>query len=156
MKKSKAILSLICAILCVCTVLCSCSGGGNNATTAAGTTATAAETTAEYTVSNGAHSKIGSGKFSFVLEVIDGNGGSTVFDVASDKSTVGEALSSIGLISGEHGDYGLYVKTVNGITADYDKDGTYWAFSVNGELSQKGVDQTYVKNGDIYTFTVTK
>ena len=87
---------------------------------------------------------------------IHGNGGSTVFDVASDKSTVGEALSSIGLISGEQGDYGLYVKTVNGITADYDKDGTYWAFSVNGELSQKGVDQTYVKNGDIYTFTVTK
>lgn len=150
MKKSKATLSLICAILCVCTVLCSCSGGGNNATTSA------AETTAAYTVANGAHSKIGSGKFSFVLEVIDGNGGSTVFDVASDKSTVGEALSSIGLISGEQGDYGLYVKTVNGITADYDKDGTYWAFSVNGELSQKGVDQTYVKNGDIYTFTVTK
>ena len=59
-------------------------------------------------------------------------------------------------IIGEQGDYGLYVKTVNGITADYDKDGTYWAFSVNGELSQKGVDQTYVKNGDIYTFTVTK
>ena len=118
MKKSKAILSLICAILCVCTVLCSCSGGGNNATTAAGTTAPAAETTVAY--------------------------------------TVGEALSSIGLISGEQGDYGLYVKTVNGITADYDKDGTYWAFSVNGELSQKGVDQTYVKNGDIYTFTVTK
>ena len=140
MKKSKAILSLICAILCVCTVLCSCSGGGNDATTAAGTTAPAAETTAEYTESNGADSKIGS----------------TVFDVASDKSTVGEALSSIGLISGEQGDYGLYVKTVNGITADYDKDGTYWAFSVNGELSQKGVDQTYVKNGDIYTFTVTK
>ena len=107
-------------------------------------------------MANGAHSKIGSGKFSFVLEVIDSNGNSTVFDVASDKSTVGEALSSIGLISGEQGDYGLYVKTVNGITADYDKDGTYWAFSVNGELSQKGVDQTYVKNGDIYTFTVTK
>lgn len=156
MKKSKTILSLICAILCVSTVLCSCSGGGNNATTSAGTTAPAAETTAAYTVANGAHSKIGSGKFSFVLEVIDGNGGSTVFDVASDKSTVGEALSSIGLISGEQSDYGLYVKTVNGITADYDKDGTYWAFSVNGELSQKGVDQTYVKNGDIYTFTVTK
>ena len=154
MKKSKAILSLICAILCVSTVLCSCSGGGNDATTAAGTIAT--ETTAAYTVANGAHSKIGSGKFSFMLEVIDSNGNSTVFDVASDKSTVGEALSSIGLISGEQGDYGLYVKTVNGITADYDKDGTYWAFSVNGELSQKGVDQTYVKNGDIYTFTVTK
>ena len=139
MKKSKAILSLICAILCVCTVLCSCSGGGNDATTAAGTTAPAAETTVAYTVANGAHSKIGSGKFSFVLEVIDGS-----------EMCIRDS------ISGEQGDYGLYVKTVNGITADYDKDGTYWAFSVNGELSQKGVDQTYVKNGDIYTFTVTK
>ena len=154
MKKSKAILSLICAILCVCTVLCSCSGGGNNATTSAGTTAPAAETTAAYTVANGAHSKIGSGKFSFVLEVIDGNGGSTVFDVASDKSTVGEALSSIGLISGEQGDYGLYVKTVNGITADYDKDQTYWSFYIDGEYAQTGVDMTAVNDGSTYKLAI--
>lgn len=156
MKKSKAILLLICAILCVCTVLCSCSGGGNDATTAAGTTAPAAETTAAYTVANGAHSKIGSGKFSFVLEVIDGNGGSTVFDVASDKSTVGEALSSIGLISGEQGDYGLYVKTVNGITADYDKDGVYWAFYIDGEYASTGADQAGITDGSVYAFRVEK
>ena len=156
MKKSKTILSLICAILCVCTVLCSCSGGGSNATTSAGTTAPAAETTAAYTVANGAHSKIGSGKFSFVLEVIDGNGGSTVFDVASDKSTVGEALSSIGLISGEQGDYGLYVKTVNGITADYDKDGVYWAFYIDGEYASTGADQTDITDGSVYAFRVEK
>lgn len=156
MKKSRLFLSLICALMCICTVLCACSGGsGTGAETSAAPTASAA-TTAPYTVSNAAHSKIGSGKLSFVFEVIDGTGNSTVFDVATDKSTVGEALSSIGLISGKQGEYGLYVKTVNGITADYDKDGTYWAFSVNGEMSQKGVDQTYVKNGDIYTFKVTK
>ena len=95
MKKSKAILSLICAILCVCTVLCSCSGGGNNATTSAGTTAPAAETTAEYTVSNGVHSKIGNGKFSFVLEVIDGNGGSTVFDVAINPPSAMRSARSV-------------------------------------------------------------
>ena len=154
MKKSKAILSLICAILCVCTVLCSCSGGGNDATTAAGTTAPAAETTAAYTVANGAHSKIGNGKFSFVLEVIDGNGGSTVFDVASDKSTVGEALSSIGLISGEQGDYGLYVKTVDGVTKDYDTDGQYWSFYIDGEYAMSGVDSTDIVAGSSYEFRV--
>ena len=99
---------------------------------------------------------LGEGAKQFTLVVADKDGNETTLEIHTDKDTVGEALLDNQVIAGEDSEYGLYVKTVNGITADYDKDGTYWAFSVNGELSQKGVDQTYVKNGDIYTFTVTK
>ena len=49
-----------------------------------------------------------------------------------------------------------YVKTVNGITADYDTDGTYWAFYVNGEYAMTGVDSTPVEDGAVYTFKVEK
>ena len=48
------------------------------------------------------------------------------------------------------------MKTVHGITADYDTDQTYWAFYVNGEYAQTGVDSTNVTAGDTYSFKVEK
>ena len=35
---------------------------------------------------------------------------------------------------------------------DYDKDGTYWAFYINGEYASTGVDSTTIKEGDSYSF----
>ena len=84
------------------------------------------------------------------------DGNETNFVVSTDKETVGDALLELNLIEGEEGDYGLYVKTVNGITADYDTDGTYWAFYVNGEYASTGVDSTPVNEGDTYEFKVEK
>ena len=78
------------------------------------------------------------------------------FDIATDKTTVGDALLELGLIAGEEGAYGLYVKQVNGITADYDVDQTYWAFYVNGEYGMTGVDATDIEAGATYSFKVEK
>ena len=74
------------------------------------------------------------------------------FTVKTDKSTVGDALTELGLIEGEDGDFGLYVKKVNGILADYDVDQTYWAFYINGEYGMSGVDTTAIENGKTYAF----
>ena len=49
----------------------------------------------------------------------------------------------MGLIAGEDSDYGLYVKTVNGVTVDYDTDGKYWAFYVDGEYAATDVAVSY-------------
>ncbi len=73
-----------------------------------------------------------------------------VFTVNTDKDTVGEALLDNGLIAGEDGPYGLYVKVVNGITADYDDGGYYWALYIDGEASMTGVDSTEITEGAIY------
>ena len=62
------------------------------------------------------------------------------------------ALVENGLIAGDDSEYGLYVKTVNGITLDYDKDGKYWAFYENGNYATSGVDQTEIVNGTVYSF----
>lgn len=72
------------------------------------------------------------------------------FTVKTDKTTVGEALSEHGLIEGDMGDFGLYVKRVNGIEADYDKDQTYWAFYIDGEYGMTGVDSTEIQEGVVY------
>lgn len=84
--------------------------------------------------------ELGEGSKEFALTVTDKDGNETQFEIHTDKETVGEALQELNLIDGEEGEYGLFVKTVNGITADYDADGVYWAFYVNGEYAASGVD----------------
>lgn len=97
---------------------------------------------------------LGKGAKNFAFEVIDSDGEKTVFNIFTDKTIVGDALSELELISGDDGPYGLYVKTVNSITYDYDKDGKYWAFYINGEYATSGVDKTEITKGDTYCFKV--
>ena len=78
------------------------------------------------------------------------------FTVKTDKDTVGAALMEHGLIAGEEGDYGLYVKVVNGITADYDVDQSYWAFYIDGDYAMSGVDTTAITEGVTYQLVYTK
>lgn len=92
-------------------------------------------------------------KFSVV--VTDRDGSSNTFEYTTTASTVGEALLNEGLISGDEGDYGLYVTTVNGITADWDADQTYWAFYIDGEYALTGVEATEVTEGTVYSFVLT-
>ena len=98
--------------------------------------------------------ELGEGKTQFLFYVTDADGKESAFKINTDKTVVGEALLELGLIEGEEGDYGLYVKTVNGITVDYDKDGKYWAFYVNGQYASAGVDQTEINPQDTYSFKV--
>ncbi len=66
------------------------------------------------------------------------------FEIRTNKETVGEALEELGLIEGEEGPYGIYVKTVNGETHDYNEDGKYWAFYINGTSAISGADSTKI------------
>ena len=99
---------------------------------------------------------LGEGQTKFSFTVTDKDGNETAFEIHTDKEIVGEALMDVGLVEGEEGPYGLYVKKVNGISADYNTDGTYWAFYINGEYAMSGVDVTEIKEGDTYSFKVEK
>lgn len=98
---------------------------------------------------------LGSGGKNVLIDVTAGD--KTVrFTVKTDAETVGAALLENGLIAGDEGPYGLYVKVVNGITADFDTDGAYWAFNVNGELAMTGVDGTEIDESTVYSLVRTK
>ena len=99
---------------------------------------------------------LGEGSTKFDFTVVDKEGGKTEFEIHTDKKTVGEALVELKLIEGEDSEYGLYVKTVNNITADYDKDGMYWAFYINDEYAMSGVDSTEIKEGESYSFKIER
>lgn len=78
------------------------------------------------------------------------------FTIHTDKTTVGEAMQEHGLLEGEESEYGLYVKKVNGILADYDVDQTYWAFYIDDEYALTGADSTNIEEGATYRLERTK
>ena len=125
--------------------------------TSGDTTVTTAEsgTTAETPDPNAPAVK-GEGATVFYFNVVDKDGKETKFEIHTDKTTVGEALLELGLIEGDMGDYGLYVKKVNGITAEYEVDGTYWAFYICDDYGMTGVDMTDIEPGATYAFKVSK
>lgn len=94
------------------------------------------------------------GSKQFTLTVTDYDGSTTEHSISTDADTVGAALLEQGLVEGEEGPYGLYIKTVNGIRADYELDGHYWAFYINGEYALTGIDQTPVEPGTAYELRV--
>ena len=99
---------------------------------------------------------LGTGETEFPLIIADQDGTEIRITVRTDKTVVGEALQELGLLEGEEGQYGLYVKVVNGIRADYDKDKVYWAFYINGDYAMSGVDVTEICAGDEYALRVEK
>lgn len=99
--------------------------------------------------------QIGSGAKTVQVEVKAEDKAITL-TVKTDKGTLGDALVEYGIIAGEESTYGLYVKVVNGITADYDTDKAYWAFYQNGEYMMTGVDGTQIEGGEHYELVYTK
>ena len=92
---------------------------------------------------------IGEGETVFSLMVTTDEG-QKLYTVQTDKETVGDALLALGIIEGEESQYGLFVKKVDGILADYDTDGTYWAFYIDGNYASTGVDTTKIVAGATY------
>lgn len=95
---------------------------------------------------------LGEGSTVFTVVTADLDGVETTWEIRTDAATVGEALQAVELIEGEMGPYGLYIKSVNGIPLDYETDGKYWAFYIDGEYGLTGVDSTEITPGAVYTF----
>lgn len=81
---------------------------------------------------------------------------SITLTVHTDRDMLGAALIDNELVSGEESEYGLYIKFVNGIEADYDKNQAYWAISKDGEYLMTGADTTPIADGENYELTYTK
>ena len=160
--KTTRIQKLLSLILCLALIAAvalttvGCNGSTTQApeTSADTTAATAADTTPEEETD--AVTVKGEGATVFYFNVVDGDGKTTRFEIHTDKTVVGDALSELGLIVGEKSSYGLYVKMVNGIMADYNTTGTWWEFFVGEQSSMTGVDRTKIEAGATYAFKISK
>lgn len=163
--------TLLCVLMLVCFTACT---SGQSTTTPAPTTTqaettTAAETTAADTTTaaeaagdgvwaNATYkedTELGEGAVTVKVEV-KAEDKSVTFTVHTDKTVLGDALLEHSLIAGDEGEFGLYVKAVNGMTADYDVNQAYWAFYKDGEMMNTGVDGATIADGEHYELVYTK
>ena len=86
--------------------------------------------------------------------VIHGDGSEKSFTVNTDALTLRAALEQISLISGTESEYGLWVETVDGETADESAQ-QWWCFSRDGEMLMTGVDDTMIADGEHYEIALS-
>lgn len=152
-KLSTRLFSLIvCAVLIAAMALSAVSCGKTDPVSESAETSVAQTTAISETETAETKQELGEGQTAFEFRVTDLSGSQTAFLIHTDETTVGAALVNLGLIAGEDSEYGLYVKTVNGETVDYDTDGKYWAFYIDGEYAMTGVDATEIVPGSVYAF----
>ena len=97
----------------------------------------------------------GEGAKTIKVEVVAGEK-SITFTLKTDKENLADAMLEHSLVEGTNDQYGLYIKKVNGILADYDIDQSYWSLSKNGEALMTGASGTTIADGEKYEFTYAK
>ena len=88
------------------------------------------------------------------VTVIHGDGSQKEFEYETTAEIFGDVLRDEKLAEGQESDLGLFVTTVDGETAD-DGQQQWWKVSVNGEMAEKGVDETPVNDGDEFELALT-
>ena len=94
---------------------------------------------------------LGSGSKSITVQVTAGDK-SITFTLKTDKETLEDVMKENSLVEGDESQYGLYIKKVNGILADYDVDATYWGINADGEPIATGASGVTVQEGVVYEF----
>ena len=98
-----------------------------------------------------------SGSKEITIEVVNKAKETTVYELKTDAEFLRQAMEEAeGLtFSGEEGQYGMMIYTVNGETVDYSVDSSYWSFYVNGEYCNYGIDTQPIMDGDIFSIVYT-
>ncbi len=99
--------------------------------------------------------ELGEGAVTIQVEVQAGDKSVTI-TVHTDKDNLGAALTENKLVEGDQSEYGLYIKVVNGIKADFDTDGAWWGIYKNGEMTPTGADTTPIADGEHYELVYSK
>ena len=97
----------------------------------------------------------GEGKTTIEVEVKAGDD-SVTFTVNTDKENLADALLEHELVEGDDSQYGLYIKKVNGILADYDVNQSYWSLCKDGEMLMTGASDTKIAEGEHYELVYAK
>lgn len=162
----KRIIAVLSAIIIVISLAACGAKTNNNPTEAPKTTASGDagqtqsgknEAPAEPVTLESGHTTLGDKKdykYAFYLEVISKDGTNKKYGIYTKETTLGAALSAIGVIDGEDGPYGLMVESVFGEEHIYETTGYVWMVYVNGEQAQTGVDSINLESGATYTFKV--
>lgn len=74
-------------------------------------------------------------------------------NLSTNEKYLGEVLKKENIIKGEQGQYGLFVKSVNGIEANAEIE-QWWCFTKGDEPIMTGVDLIEIADGDLFKITL--
>ena len=97
----------------------------------------------------------GDGEKTIQVEV-KADGKSVTFTIKTNAANLADAMIENNLVEGDLSQYGLYVKRVNGILADYDIDASWWGVEINGEMASSGASGINITDGGHYEFVYSK
>lgn len=86
------------------------------------------------------------------VEVV-GKESSRTVEIQTDEEYLGAALQQEGLIEGQESEYGLFITTVDGYTAD-DAAQEWWCITKGGQDVNTGADSTPIADGDQFEITL--
>lgn len=159
MRSMKKILSVVISTALAAGLLAGCGTASSTASSQAASSAavSSAAASSEAAGSEAASSQAEEGKVKAEFTVTNAEGESQTFTLeVTDGEKLGDALVEAGLISQEEADAG-FVTTVNGETADWDKDKAWWCLNdASGEMTSVGVADIELHDGDSYAFVYTK
>lgn len=98
------------------------------------------------------------GNKEITLDVIYGKDDADSYVIRTDAEYLEQALEGVdGLTVEGHrtSQMGLMIDTVNGVTADYNKDRTYWSIELEGEPCNYGASQQPIRDGEHYQLVLT-
>lgn len=98
--------------------------------------------------------ELGEGTVTVKIEVTAENKTVTL-TVKTDETNLEKILTANNLVEGDESEFGLYIKVVNGIRADYDLDHAYWAIQKDGALTPTGANGITVADGETYALVYT-
>ncbi len=88
------------------------------------------------------------------VTIVHGDETTKEVTISTDEEFLRGALEQENLISGEEGEFGLFVTTVDGETVDESLQ-QWWCFTNGGESIMTGVDTTPIADGEEYEITLT-
>lgn len=95
------------------------------------------------------------GAKTITVTVVHKDGTSKDFTCHTDEEYLGPVLLAEGLVVGEEGPYGLTISAVDGETASWEENQSYWALYVGEEYAVTGADTTPVNDGDSFKLVYT-
>ncbi len=94
-----------------------------------------------------------SGSKAITVEVVTSDDTKT-FNYTTDSEYLADVLLDEQLVSGSESEYGLFITTVNGITAN-DANQEWWCITKDGQMLETGASDTPINDGDKFEITLT-
>lgn len=94
------------------------------------------------------------GEKAFTVTIVHSDGTSKELNLSSSEEFLAPALRAEGILTDDGVETGMY-NTVDGETASWEENQSYWGFYIGGEYAMTGMNDTPIEDGAAYKLEYT-